>query len=211
MRKLALIAVLGAAVVTVAAGCGGDDGAAAGNSTDRAFAAAMVPHHQMAVEMAEIAERRAQHPELKRLATDIKAAQAREIKTLRQVAGELEHHGVKAGDLGVPEHMTGMGADMEVLENSKAFDRQFLAMMIPHHQGAIRMARVELREGQPGQLRRLARAIVTTQQREINQMRSWSKRWYGTAPSGDDSGHHGGDDSGDDNRADDHMNHQEGM
>lgn len=50
-------------------------------------------------------------------------------------------------------------------------DRDFVAMMIPHHQGAIDMAMAELRHGHNEQLRRIAQEIVVEQQQEIVAMR----------------------------------------
>ncbi len=53
---------------------------------------------------------------------------------------------------------------------SGSVDRDFVAMMIPHHQGAIDMAKLELRDGHNEQLRRLAQEIIVTQQSEIGAM-----------------------------------------
>ena len=50
-------------------------------------------------------------------------------------------------------------------------DRDFAAMMIPHHQGAIDMAQAELRYGRNEQLRRIAQEIIVDQQQEIGAMR----------------------------------------
>ena len=50
-------------------------------------------------------------------------------------------------------------------------DTDFVAMMVPHHQGAIDMAQAELRYGRNEQLRRLAQEIIVTQQQEIAAMR----------------------------------------
>jgi uncharacterized protein (DUF305 family) len=50
-------------------------------------------------------------------------------------------------------------------------DRDFVAMMVPHHQGAIDMAVAVLRHGHNEQLRRLAQEIIVTQQQEIAAMR----------------------------------------
>jgi hypothetical protein len=66
--------------------------------------------------------------------------------------------------------MSKMMADMAVKPIGDV-DRDFVAMMVPHHQGAIDMARAELRYGHNELLRRLARKIVTDQQQEITVMR----------------------------------------
>ena len=50
-------------------------------------------------------------------------------------------------------------------------DRDFVAMMVPHHQGAIDMAQAELRHGHNEQLRRIAQEIIVEQQQEIAAMR----------------------------------------
>lgn len=52
-------------------------------------------------------------------------------------------------------------------------DRDFVAMMIPHHQGAIDMAQTELKHGKDPALRRLATEIVTAQKKEIAMMKRW--------------------------------------
>jgi hypothetical protein len=66
--------------------------------------------------------------------------------------------------------MNKMMADMAV-KPSGDVDRDFVAMMVPHHQGAIDMAQAVLRYGRNEQLRRLAQEIVVTQQQEIAAMR----------------------------------------
>src|SRR5438445_431289 len=66
--------------------------------------------------------------------------------------------------------MTKMMIDMGI-KPSGDVDSDFVAMMIPHHRGAIEMARAELRYGRNEQLRRLAQEIIVTQQQEIAAMR----------------------------------------
>jgi uncharacterized protein (DUF305 family) len=63
-----------------------------------------------------------------------------------------------------------MHAGMEIAPSSNV-DRDFAQMMIPHHQGAIDMARVFLKYGRDERLRRLAQAIIVEQGQEINYMR----------------------------------------
>jgi uncharacterized protein (DUF305 family) len=66
--------------------------------------------------------------------------------------------------------MDKMMADMTIKPTGDV-DRDFVAMMVPHHQGAIDMAQAELRYGHNEQLRRIAQEIVVTQQQEIPAMR----------------------------------------
>jgi uncharacterized protein (DUF305 family) len=63
-------------------------------------------------------------------------------------------------------------------------DRDFVAMMIPHHQGAVDMARAELKYGHNEDLRRLAQTIVTQQQNEISEMRGAIGQVSPTQPGG---------------------------
>ena len=65
--------------------------------------------------------------------------------------------------------MDRMMAAMEI-KPSGDIDRDFAAMMIPHHQGAIDMALAELRHGSNEQLRRIAQEIIVEQQQEIAAM-----------------------------------------
>jgi len=66
--------------------------------------------------------------------------------------------------------MARMMAGMEIAPTGDV-DRDFAAMMIPHHQGAIDMARAELRYGRNEQLRRIAQEIIVSQFQEIAAMR----------------------------------------
>jgi len=55
-------------------------------------------------------------------------------------------------------------------------DREFAQMMIPHHQGAIEMAKVLLERGQDPELRKMAETIIKDQEQEIAQFQGWLKR-----------------------------------
>jgi hypothetical protein len=69
--------------------------------------------------------------------------------------------------------MEKMSRDMANAPMTGNADRDFVAMMIPHHQGAIDMARVQLRDGKDPALRRLATEIVAAQEKEIAMMKQW--------------------------------------
>src|ERR687893_280135 len=157
-RKLApLVAVL----ATVSA-CGGGEqqpssgagghppshqaGGAKQAKPERAFLQAMVPHHQSAIEMAEVADKEGEHDAL----------------------------GLSAEEAGM-NHMDG-GA---MLRGKRPFDRAFVDEMVPHHEGAIAMARVVLKETRDPELRKLAQDIIRAQERETSEMNAFRKREYG--------------------------------
>ena len=80
---------------------------------------------------------------------------------------------------GLMESMTRMHSAMSSTRPSADADTDFVALMLPHHQAAIDMARIELTFGTDPQLRRLAQEIVTDQESEIQLMRLWRRRHGG--------------------------------
>lgn len=97
-------------------------------------------------------------------------------------AGPHAMHGMQSPPGGGPGYEQGyrdamakMHHDMDIPYSGNP-DRDFVAGMIPHHQGAIDMARIELRYGRDPQLRRLAQDIVRAQEKEIAFMHQWQAR-----------------------------------
>ena len=175
------------------AGCSGHEGheksssgaGAAGNGTDLAFVREMIPHHESAVAMAELGPKEARSAFVKELARDIVAAQRREISVMRAERGQLEKAKVEPASLGLSEDETGTHHSAAGLKGERPFDRAFIDQMIPHHQGAIRMARVELAKGRNRRLKALARSILASQSREIEAMNRHRREVYGaSSPAG---------------------------
>jgi uncharacterized protein (DUF305 family) len=160
----------------------------------------MVPHHEGAVEMAKIAERRAQRLEIKALAADIlrtRSAEIAQMKAWREAwfgshetppmsrmplvegmqmpagAGHAGHEG-NAGPLQAMD----MAAAVEVLrEAPEPFDVAFIDAMIPHHQIAVEAARAALQRASRPEFKDLAVQMIDTQLREIGLMREWRLKW----------------------------------
>lgn len=208
-RRAALgLSLLALGVPLALSACGGDDdgspsagaqttateittvpvparGAEAPNRVDRAFAVEMVPHHEGAIAMARLARDRAGSAFVRNLAGDVLRTQKEEIATLRAADRRLERAGIPRGSLGLTDAEMGMDHSMDMLRGADDFDRAFMEMMIPHHEGAIAMAQVGLAKGGDVPLRRLAQQIVAAQQGEIDAMRTELGR---DAPAEHDSG-----------------------
>ena len=74
-----------------------------------------------------------------------------------------------------------MHRDMDIAFSGNA-DRDFAAGMIPHHQGAIEMARIQLRHGTDPEMRKLAEEIIQAQEAEIARLRAFLARSVTTRP-----------------------------
>lgn len=158
---------------------------------DRHFIEMMIPHHQDAIAMAELALQRSQHPQIKTLAADIKRVQQAEIDQMqtwyRQWYGTEVPRSNSGGNMmggGMMGMGTGMGMgmnmDLDALANAADFDKTFIEMMIPHHRMALMMSNMVLVGGEKAELRTLAGAIISGQSAEIEQMQTWYRTWYGT-------------------------------
>jgi uncharacterized protein (DUF305 family) len=197
-KRTILTCAAAVAAVVLAAGCGGGDSGSQlpaehgssttassqdHNDTDAGFAQSMIPHHQQAIEMSDIMlAKQGIDPRVIDLATKIKAAQAPEIK---QMQDWLSQWGIPpTPDEGHGGHdMEGNGGDamgmmspdqMTALKNAQGVEasKLFLNGMIAHHEGAISMAQAEIGNGQFQPAIDLAKTIGTTQQQEIETMRS---------------------------------------
>ncbi|QYX77035.1 DUF305 domain-containing protein [Streptomyces akebiae] len=157
----------------------GDAGSADFDDADVTFAQMMIPHHEQALEMAELADDRASDAELKDIAEQIEKAQDPEIETMqgwlrswdRPTAVESMPGMDHGGNGGSADGMMS-GADMQRLKNMKGtdFDKLFAQLMIEHHNGAISMAEDEMKNGKNGAAVKMAGDIVKSQTAEVEQL-----------------------------------------
>ncbi len=156
---------------------------------DHDFVAMMQPHHQGAIDMAEGELAFGHNEQLTRIAQGIIVEQLQEIAAMRLAVGETaapnwvtgsvprapepDAHGLKAE----APYLARNGAAMNTMMRNMAaaptgdVDHDFVAMMAPHHQGAIDMAQLELRYGCNAQLKLVAQEIIVDQIQEIAMMR----------------------------------------
>jgi uncharacterized protein (DUF305 family) len=180
-----LPAILTLLVAALIAGCASSSNSssptaatASGNVTDRAFVNDMTPHHKSAITMAQIALTRAQHPQIKQLAQNIIGAQNSELALMANFKKTLTAGNAKS-TLGESMMAMGMNMNDSALKTAMPFDKAFIAMMSPHHAGAITMAKIELAKGSNPKVKALATRIIAAQTKEISEMKTWRTQWYG--------------------------------
>jgi len=90
----------------------------------------------------------------------------------------MDHSQMGHGSMGMGSE--GMARQM-VMENGKYSDRHFIDAMVPHHQGAVEMARVALENAEHQEIKELSRNIISTQQAEIEELKAVKKEEFGTS------------------------------
>lgn len=157
---------------------------------DQHFIEQMIPHHEDAVTMADLALQKSKRAEIKTLAQAIIAAQTKEISEMKgwykdwykkDVPDSVSYMGHSMMNHSQGMMMGGMmgnETDMETLKNAKDFDAEFIKQMIPHHQMAVMMAQMVVAGSGREEIKKLAQDIIQSQTTEINQMREWYQNWY---------------------------------
>jgi uncharacterized protein (DUF305 family) len=194
--RVALLAVVAVGLVllgggaAVALGLGGTGTASpTADSVDAGFARDMSRHHLQGVEMANLVADHSQDPEVRLLAFDISATQTNQVGRMQgwldlwglsQIGGQQMAWmttGSHAGHhMDMPENglMPGMATESELAKlrslSGRAFDVEFLRLMIRHHEGGLDMATDAAAHAQEAAVRRLATSIAETQTAEVATM-----------------------------------------
>ena len=142
------------------------------------FVRGMIPHHQGAIDMANIELKYGKDEVLKDLAKRIILAQEEEIGFMQNwLRGRFSSYRSSDADIVVStieykKTMEDMHKNMSIKYTGNA-DVDFATGMIPHHQGAIDMAWVAKKEGAAPELREMLDAVITSQGQEIELMKDW--------------------------------------
>lgn len=155
------------------------------SNIDKHFIEEMIPHHEGAIEMAQLAKKQATNPEIKTLADSIIKSQSEEITQMKNwykdwygveiPVEDDKHMGMGRGMM--RGGMMGNTTDTDSLKNAENFDKSFIEEMIPHHQMAVMMANMLAQGTKREEMKTLSQNIIDAQTKEINDMRSWYKEW----------------------------------
>ncbi|WP_370291020.1 DUF305 domain-containing protein [Nocardioides sp.] len=168
------------------------------NTADITFATDMIQHHAQALVMVDLTQGRTLSAATSRLVEAIREAQTPEIETMtgwlrtwdRPVPATVRDHvngghsmegmdGMDGMDHGgahdsmpsMPGMMSQQQMDDLAASSDADFERLWLQMMLEHHEGAVTMARTEVKQGEDADAVALARSIIASQSAEIDQMR----------------------------------------
>lgn len=149
---------------------------------DLQFIDTMSDHHAGAVRMAELVVKKTQNEELKNFAQKIIDDQRQEISQMEDWRKQWFADAKAAKNMAMPgmaDSMKMMEGGMKKMETAegKQFDLLFLEMMIPHHEGAVVMAKEALRKSEKAEIKTLAGSIIKAQESEIKQMTDWKAKW----------------------------------
>ncbi len=143
---------------------------------DYDFVNLMIAHHQAAIDMANLEQSHGKDEALKAMAKGMIAAQQNEINVFQDIRKNLA---VPSGQLGAEAKSEMMGSmenmmtGMNEVKMTGNIDKDFALMMIPHHEGAVAMAKDLLANGKNDDLKKMAQKIIDDQTKEIADMKAW--------------------------------------
>ena len=154
---------------------------------DLRFIDAMIPHHQGAINMAKQVLQNSTRPQLKKLAEEIIQAQEKEIAQMQEwrktwypdAKEAIAYHAAMGHSMPMSsEQMDSMMMTVDLGAADSGFDQRFINAMIPHHEGALIMAKDAQTKSKRSEIQQLAQAILTSQEAEIKLMQQWFNQGF---------------------------------
>jgi uncharacterized protein (DUF305 family) len=145
---------------------------------DADFASMMIMHHQGAIAMSEVEIDKGANTQIKTMAQNIIREQKAEIEKLEKFVSSYNAQEVKQkkNDLLSKEldvTMNTMMNKMTTIQMTGNADKDFVMMMIPHHEGAKTMAEQQVKHGRNAELKNMAQKMITEQTKEIVELKAW--------------------------------------
>lgn len=155
-----------------------------GDEFDKAYLADMIAHHLGALNMASYARSETSREQIKDFSEGLLSSQSKEVQQMlewQKAWGYVDGSDPHAGH--AMEAVGDMGAEMAAMEaklydlTGLTFDQEFLTQMILHHQQAIDISKHAATNSQHQELKDLAKSIISTQEKEIADMKRWQREW----------------------------------
>ena len=146
---------------------------------DYDFANLMIMHHQMAIDMSREEIQKGSDPTIKKMANGIIAAQEIEIKEMQQFIQNYKiplTNNKLIKSLKLTTEMKSMMDNMNKIIMTNNIDKDYVAMMIPHHESAVAMAKDQLKFGSQDVLIELSKNIIEDQNYEIQEFKNWESK-----------------------------------
>ncbi len=144
---------------------------------DRDFAEMMIIHHQGAVDMSKAELASGKDTVVRNMAAAIMATQEGEIAKMQNIASGFP---APASDVNramaddpLMKAMSAMMQASHAIQMTGDADKDFVVMMLPHHEGAVEMAKVHLKQGHSAELKHMAQQMIDDQMREISRFKQW--------------------------------------
>ena len=145
---------------------------------DLQFLDSMSMHHQHGVEMARVGSEKGESDALRTMAGAMRVHLEREIDLMHALRDRWYRGAADARSMDLPgaAFMRSMDASLMTEKSGQAFDIAFVDMMVPHHQGAIAMAKDAMAKAEHAEVSALARTIAEREQREIDMLLRWQRQ-----------------------------------
>lgn len=147
---------------------------------DLDFANMMIMHHQGAIDMSEMEIAKGTDAQIKTMAQNIISAQKAEIEKMQQLVKDYKMPEAKkqAGEMHneLGETMKAMMGKINSMPMTANTDKDYVMMMIPHHEAAVKMAEDEIGHGKLAALKIMAQKMIADQNKEIEEFKTWAAK-----------------------------------
>lgn len=142
---------------------------------DSDFATMMIIHHQGAIDMSEVELQNGSDADIKAMAQNIIKSQKTEIDEMHALLDDFKINPEveKTNKSEFSTDMLAMMKKMEGMTSTGNIDKDYVSMMIPHHEAAVKMAKDQVANGKNEVLKLMAQEMIAAQNQEINLFKKW--------------------------------------